>query len=257
MIGAMARGGDVLGELRYTQAATKAAEFIWTNLRGQKSGLSTLLHSHAGGEARIIAFLEDYAFLIKGYLELYEATFERVWLDRAIQLQQEQDERLWDEEDGGYFMSRAAPDVLVRTKTDYDGAEPSGNSIAAQNLFRLALLTEDAKYQARAEQLVRYGLSKVGNYPYAMPEMMAAAHWMVASPMQIVFAGQEIYDFKVEANVHYSPLSVQMLASQSVGEFSKSLPPVDGKPTAYVCHDFRCERPVTEVTELSALLKKK
>ena len=253
MIGAIARAGDVLDKLEWVNAAIKAAEFLWSNLRPNGS----LLHRWRSNEARFDAYQDDYAFLIRGFIELYEATFEVIWLARAIELQTELDDTLYDEAEGAYFMSRESPDILVRSKSDYDGAEPSGNSVASNNLFRLAQFTENSAYRERAQRLIRYGVSKVGNFPYAMPEMMAAAHWMLAPPMQIVFAGKEIYDLKVEANRHYIPLSVQMLAATAQGEFAKSLPPIDGKPSAYVCHDFRCELPVTEPEALAELLSKK
>ena len=256
MIGAMARAGDLLDNLAWTQAASTAAEFIWTRLRPN----GRLLHrwrdadGASPAEARFDAYLDDYAFLIKGFLELYEAVLDVRWLQRAIELQSEMDAALYDDNEGAYYMSRATPDILVRSKSDYDGAEPSGNSVAAHNLFRLASLTEKAEYRAQAERLVQYGVSKVAKFPYAMPEMMAAAHWMLASPMQIVFAGKEIFDLKTVANAQYTPLSVQMLASQSLGTFASTLPAIDGKPTAYLCHDFRCEWPTTEPTVLATQL---
>ncbi len=151
MIGAIARAGDILNEPRFVQSAVAAAEFIWTELRL----MGTLLHRWHSGEARFDAYLDDYAFLIKGYLDLYEATFDIKWVDRVIELQQEQDLVLYDEKDGGYFHARELPDILLRTKSDYDGAEPSGNSISALNLFRLSHFTEEERYKIREEEILR------------------------------------------------------------------------------------------------------
>jgi uncharacterized protein len=251
MIGAMARGGDLLGEKRYIEAAKNAAEFIWTNLR--PSG--KLLHRWREGEARFDAYLESYAFFIKGLLELYEATFEVVWLERAIELQREQDSELYDDSSSGYFTNREALDLLMRTKSDYDGAEPSGNSIATLNLFRLAQFTENSDYRERAERTLKLFAAKVEKYPYAMPELISAAFWTIKPPMQIVFAGEELKVLKAEANTFYLPLGVKMLASQSIGEFAKILDAKDGQATAYICRNFKCELPVSDPSSLSKILQ--
>ena len=250
MIGAMARAGDILKEERYINAAARGAEFIWTKLRPN----GKLLHRWRDGEARFDAYLESYAFFIKGLLELYEATFDVRWLERAIELQNEQDRELYDDKAGGYFMNREAPDILVCTKTDYDGAEPSGNSIAVLNLFRLAQFTGESQYREKAEQTLKLFARKVAKYPYAMPEMMSAAFWMIEPPMQIVLAGENISALNDEINVCYLPLSVKMRALQSIGEFAKSLSAKEGQATAYVCRDFKCELPVNDSSDLKRVL---
>jgi len=250
MIGAMARAGDILGKKHYIESAKKAANFLWNNLRRD----GKLLHRWRDGEARFDAYLDDYAFLIKGFLDLYEASFETIWIERAIELQGEQDNVLYDAESGVYNMNRPSNDIIFQSKNDYDGAEPSGNSVAVLNLFRLAVLTEDNRYKNRAEEILQYFSSKVSGFPYAMPEMMAAAFWSVKSPMQIVFAGKDISALKQSLNDKYLPVSVKMLASESIGEFAKSLSAIEGKPTAYVCQNFTCELPVTDVSGLERLL---
>jgi uncharacterized protein YyaL (SSP411 family) len=250
MLGAIARAGDVLQEPRYLEVATKAGEFVWKNLRRA----DLLLRTWRNGDAGIPAFLDDYAFLIKGYLELYEATFEAVWLERAIQLQKEQDRDLYDSSSAGYFMSREAPDVLVRSKSDYDGAEPSGNSISVLNLLKLAILTENDSYRQRAEETLHYFALKIQGYPYAMPEMMVGAIWLEQMPAQIVYAGKDIQSLKRETNSRFLPRSVHMSSESTRAPFAKSLSAIDGKPTAYVCKNFACELPVTTSAELSRVL---
>jgi len=250
MLGAIARAGDVLQEPRYVEAAKKAGEFVWKNLRPGNS----LLRTWRNGEAGIPAFLDDYAFLIKGYLELYEATFEKLWLERAIQLQEEQDGDLYDADSAGYFMSREAPDVLVRSKSNYDGAEPSGNSIAILNLLKLAVLTEKESYRHRAEETLHYFALKVQGYPYAMPEMMVGALWSLDAPSQIVFAGKNVMSLKTKVNEHYLPRTVKIRSETAIASFAKSLHEAEGKPTAYVCKNFACELPVTTPAELSRVL---
>jgi uncharacterized protein len=250
MIGAMARAGDVLGKKQYIESAKKAANFIWDNLRNE----GKLLHRWRDGEARYDAYLDDYAFLIKGLLDLYEASFEKIWIERAIELQQKQDAMLYDTRSGIYNMNRPSSDIIFQSKNDYDGAEPSGNSISALNLFRLAMITEKDSYEKRAEEILQYFSAKISEFPYSMPEMMTAAFWSMKSPMQIVFAGSDVLELKQSANDKYLPVCVKMLASESVGEFAKSLTAIDGKPAAYVCRNFTCELPVTDGSKLERLL---
>ena len=116
-------------------------------------------------------------------------------------------------------------------------------------------MTEDDGYKTRAEKILKYFATKVSGFPYAMPAMMSAAFWSLNSPLQIVFAGNDTsVALKQSANEKYMPVCVKMLASEAIGEFAKSLSEVNGKPTAYVCHNFSCELPVTKVTDLERLL---
>ncbi len=250
MIGAIARVGDILNEPRYVRAAIAAAEIIWNHLRPG----GTLLHRWRDGEARFEAYLDDYAFLIKGYLDLYEATFDAIWIERAIALQEEQDSVLHDKSDGGYFNARESPDLILRAKNDYDGAEPSGNSIAALNLFRLANFTEDDRFRVPAEKTLNAFIAKVKNHLYAMPEMMVAALWTMERPAQIVFTGDDIAELKRVTNSHYLPMSVKMKADTSIGSFSQSHHVLEGNATVYVCQNFVCQLPITEPAELEKLL---
>jgi uncharacterized protein len=256
MLGAMASAGDLLEEPRFFDAARSAGEFIWKTLR--PNGL--LLHrwhdgdEHSSAEARFAASLDDFAFLIQGYLDLYEATFDIQWLESAMELQEEQDSALYDTQGNGYFNTREAPDLILRVKNDYDGAEPSGNSVSVRNLFRLSAFTENNKYQKRAEEIVHAFTNRIGTHPFVMPALVAAAFWSLRSPMQIVFAGEDFTTLKQIANSKYLPVSVKMLASQSIGEFAKSLVPKESNSTAYVCHDFKCELPVAEPLELERML---
>jgi uncharacterized protein YyaL (SSP411 family) len=256
MIGAMARAGDVLNEQRYITSAIAAGEFIWNNLRPN----GNLLHRWRDGderssaEARFDAYLDDYAFLINGYLDLYEATFDPVWMKRAILLQEEQDTALYDPENSGYFDARPAPDLILRAKNSYDGAEPSGNSITVLNLFRLANLTENDRYKARAEETLQAFAAKVRQYPYAMPELMTAAFWSLTSPTQLVFAGDDLDEFRSVLNDRYLPVSVKLRRENSDVAFTRSLPEMEGVSSVYVCKNFVCQLPVTSPSDLEKLL---
>jgi uncharacterized protein len=155
MIGAMARAGRALGESRYLEAARRAATFVVARLR---DAAGTLLHSYRDGTAKIPALLDDYAFLVDGLLGLHAATGDRLWLEEASRLVAEQDARLWDEDEGGYFAAAESADLLVRSKPAHDGAVASGNGVSALNLLELASLLGRHSYETKAEALLqRFG----------------------------------------------------------------------------------------------------
>jgi hypothetical protein len=153
MIGAMARVGALLGEVRYLDAATRAADFVLAQLRDGGDG--TLLHTYREGQARVPAFLDDYAFLVEGLLELHRATDQNRWAEEAVGLVEEQEARLGDPESGGYFAAGEDPRLLFRARPAFDGAVASGNGVAALNLVTLAELTGDPLWAERAEGVVR------------------------------------------------------------------------------------------------------
>ncbi|MDP4219235.1 MAG: thioredoxin domain-containing protein [Bacteroidota bacterium] len=259
MIGAMARAGDVVGESRYREAAVRAATFVWQKLYEETGG--KLLHRWRDGEARFDATLDTYAYLIKGFLELFEASLDEVWLQHAIQLQQEQDTQLYDQSSGGYFTSREAADIIIRTKNDYDGAEPSGNSVSVLNLLRLHSITANPELKEKAERTLLYFAGKLAKYPYTMPEMLVAMEWHHYAPSEIVFAG-DIMDnhyltMRGELAQFYLPRKV-LISTQTgqAGDFAKSLTSKDGKLTVYFCTNRTCELPITEPSDLKDLLEK-
>jgi hypothetical protein len=148
MIGAMARAGARLAAPRYLEAAARAARFVLASLRDERGGL---LHSWRGGRAHVPAFLDDYAFLVEGLLELHASSGERLWLDEAVRLAEEQERRLGDPRDGGYYAAGEDPRLLVRAKPAFDGAVASGNGIAALNAVALFRATGDPAWRDRAE----------------------------------------------------------------------------------------------------------
>ncbi len=259
VIGALARVGDVLGNLYYINAALRSAAFIWQKLY-IKPG-SKLLHRWRDGEARFDATLDTYAFLVKGFLELYDATLDNTWLERAIILQEEQDHYLYDDKQGGYFTSREAPDIIIRTKNDYDGAEPSGNSISVLNLLKLHAITANSEYKEKAERTLLNFAGKLAKYPYTMPEMLVGIEWHHYAPTEIVFVGDlsgEIYkNMRREFAKYYLPRKVLVSSSSNMANnFAKNLPMKDDKLTIYFCSNQTCELPITELDELKSYLEK-
>jgi hypothetical protein len=171
MIGAMARTGRLLGEKRYVEAARRGAAFVLDTMRGADG---RLLHAYRDGAARIPAFLDDYAFLVQGLLELDEATGEERWRLEALRLLDEQDARLWDESASGYFAAGEDPRLLFRAKPAYDGAVAAGNGIAALNLVELARRLGDGRFRERAERLLKAFGHGIAQMPLAHVSLVQA-----------------------------------------------------------------------------------
>ena len=266
MISAYARGAQVLDEPRHLEIATRAARFVRTNLYEEKSKL--LYRNYRGSRSDIEGFADDYAFVIQGLLDLYEASFDVEWLKFAIQLQEMQDRLFFDEKNGGYFSTSGKDEsVFLRMKDDNDGAEAAASSVAALNLLRLARLTDDKKMAEHARKTVDAFAMTLSHFPSAMPQMLTALDYALSKPRQIVIAGKknaaETKELLREANRHFLPKRVLVLADGAEGqeyfgeknEAIRAMSPIDGKPAAYVCENFTCKAPVTDAKQLRELLK--
>ncbi|MEZ4469809.1 MAG: thioredoxin domain-containing protein [bacterium] len=253
MIHALATGGLVFGEARYLEAAQRAADFLWTALRVDGDHLR---RTWKDGQAKHAAVLEDYGFVIEGLLTLFEATGDPRRLDQARALQAVLDAEHADPV-GGYFLTGAtahAADALpVREKPDYDGALPAGNSVAASNLLRLAELTGDAAFRARADRLLA-SLGRVLASPGA-PRLLAALDMALDRMREIVIVAPDRAAAEPLLAVlrrTWLPDRVLVLLLDGPRVGADRVPLVDGKdlqggqPTAYVCEAGRCERPTSD-----------
>ncbi|HYM20772.1 MAG TPA: thioredoxin domain-containing protein [Candidatus Kapabacteria bacterium] len=255
MIAALSRAADVLHAPEYLSAATNASAFIWSELYEQPGGM--LVHRWRDAEAKFPAYLESYAFLIKGFLALYEASFDQRWLERAIILQHEQDSLFYDHEHGAYYSSREQTDLIVRMKNDYDGAEPSGNSVSVLNLLRLFELTGNEIYRKNASNTLSYFSGRLTQYPYTMPELLTAAIWQLHPPAEIVFAGEHKRENGAARKLiatRYMPRKVLMYADKQslhLSGFARSL--ASDEFTIYYCHNQVCDLPVHNSEELGKL----
>ena len=265
MISGFARAYQVLENERDLSAAKGAADFILTHLYDEKRG--ALLRRYRKGEAAIDGYLDDYAFLIQGLLDLYEACFDVAYLTWAITLQKRQDALFWDDQAGGYFSTSGRDDtILLRMKESYDGAEPSPNSVGVLNLLRLAQMTDDNEFRHKAEATLAAFSSTVKRAPHAMPQMMAAFDFHLTKAMQIIIAGTPgAPDTRAMLSVihaHFIPNKILLLADGAVGQaelaaglpFVRDLVPLEGKATAYVCENYACKLPSSDVKTLATLL---
>jgi len=262
MIGALARGGAILAEETYTRAAIRAATFIREQLYDRKT--RTLRRRWRQGEAAMAAQLDDYAFLIRGLLDLYRAVQEPGWLLWAEDLTRTQI-ALFRDEAGGFFDSAPDPLVPLRTKADHDGAEPSGNSVAALNFLDLAVLLDRREYRDLAAATMAAFGDILGRYPTAMAGMLAALEQQLAPARQVVIAGppeaEETRALLRTVHESYQPGLAILLADHGPNqemlagnlEFMRNVATQE-KPTAHLCENFTCQIPATEVEELRKML---
>src|SRR6516162_5864105 len=266
MISAFARAAQVLDDSRYLEIATRAANFLRGNLYVEKSRL--LYRSYREGRSNVEGFADDYAFVVQGLLDLYEASFDVEWLKLAIELQETQDHLFFDAKNGGYFSSSARDErVFVRMKDDNDGAEPAGSSIAALNLQRLSQTFDDPKIAERAKKTIAAFATILSQFPSGMPQMLVAVENSLGKSRQIVIAGKkdspETKALLKEVHRHFLPNAIVILADANEGqkylgeknEAIRAMSLVEGKPAAYVCENFTCKAPLTDLKQLSDLLK--
>ncbi|NPV47037.1 MAG: thioredoxin domain-containing protein [Armatimonadetes bacterium] len=263
MIAALARAGVVLGEAQYTRAAVTAAEFIRRELTLADG---YLLHRFRDGQAGLSGYLDDYAFLTWGLLELYEATFEPRWLDWAMDLTQQLVQHWWDESGGGFFFtSEHAEPLLVRSKDLYDGAIPSGNAVALSNLLRLARLTGRTELEGYADRMLRAFGAQVRSNPTAHTHLLSALDFALGPTREVVIAGDpasaSAQPLLRAARSGYRPRQVLLLKSAEtaaalgqLAPYTAPLPIEEHQAVAYVCNNGACELPTSDPGELTTRL---
>src|SRR5438874_7856362 len=265
MISAYARAAQVLDEPHYLEDATRAADFVRAHLWDDSE--KTLYRSYRDGRGGVEGFADDYAFVIQGLLDLYEASFDVEWLKFAVELQKTQDRLFFDEKNGGYFStSGKEKSVVLRMKDDNDSAEPAASSVAALNLLRLAQIRGEKQWEERTRKTIDAFATTLSHFPSAMPQMLVALDYSLSKPRQIVIAGKkdapETKALLEEVRRHFLPKTVLLLADGGEGqkflgernEAVRAMSLIDGKPAAYVCENFTCKAPATDPKHLAELL---
>ena len=252
MISAYARASLALGDERYANRAARAADFVLGRMRRR----GRLLRSWKDGRAEREAYLDDYAFVIAGLLDLYEATGDVRWLREAIGLDRVLEAQFEDRDGGGFFMTGDEHEkLLAREKPAYDGAEPSGNSVHALNLLRLHELTTQDSYRQRAERTIRAFGAILARRPAALSEMLLALDYRLDTPKEIVVVAPrsraEAAPFLAELRTRFVPnFTLSVVAGHD--DLGGLVPLVegkialDGKVTAYVCENRVCDLPTTD-----------
>ena len=257
MLGAFARAYAVLGEKKYRVAAEKNLAFIQTKLWDKKSG--SLYHRWRDGERDNVQLLEGYAFLLSGVIELYEATLDPAHLNFAIKLAGAMIAKFYEAENGGFWQSTSgAKDLILRVKDDYDGAEPSGNSVATLALLKLAAITGRDDFKQPAEATLRLFAHRLQNFPQAMPFMLHALDFWLDEPRRVVIAGDahsaRARELLRAAHSVYQPNKIVLGNAGAVGEFARSLPARNG-PVVYLCTGKACQPPASEAAKVRELLQ--
>jgi len=266
MISAFAKAGAALNEPRYAAAARRAADFIVSRMYDASTG--TLLRRFREGDAAIPGFLDDYAFLTQALIDLYETGFEIRDLELALRLTAKQSKLFEDAEHGAFFSTAAGDATLVmRIKEDYDGAEPSGNSIAVMNLLRLAQFSRREDLRVSAERALAAFGSRIMAAPVGVPQMLAAYEFAISKPRQIVLVGDraqpDMQSLLQALNARFLPDRIVLVLDDGHTRHAltgylpelAAMTAVDGRATAYVCENYACQLPVTDVERFRQLLQ--
>lgn len=252
MISAFAKGYTALGEERYLDAARRAAAFFLTAMYEARTG--SLRRRFCDGEAAIPAFLDDYAMLAAALLDLFEAAFDPQYLEAAIALARAAMARFEDHSEAGFFSTEShTADLLLRMKDDYDGAEPSGNSVLTELLLRLAHLTGDDAFRLSAERSLAAFAPKAKSQPTMAPQMLVALGRRLAAPEQIVIRcpelSPEIHQMLAPYRGRFSPYSAVLAITDAAAASLNRLAPFlgglerKGRLTIYHCTNFACGLP--------------
>jgi hypothetical protein len=266
MISSLAHGYQVLGDQRYLEAAEKASTFISKNLF--KEG--RLLASYRQGPSDIQGYIDDYAFFQAAQLDLYESTFNTDYLKKAISLEKEMDRLFWDEKGGAYYFNGSDQKdqnrLLTRTKEAYDGVIPSGNSMGALNLYRLAELTGDKAYRDRADAILKCFSGDLAKSGSNFPLMLQAFQFDFGGPAEIFVAGSRNESQKILEMLWKTFLPNKVLIfseDKDIKDLTQLVPWAEGrqsqggKPTVFVCENYECQLPTTDEQKVLELIQKK
>jgi uncharacterized protein YyaL (SSP411 family) len=248
MFGAFARVAAVLGEEKYRAAAEKNLSFIREKLWDDKS--KSLFHRWRDGERDNVQLLEGYAFQLSGVIELYEATLAPAHLDFAIELAEAMLAKFYDGANGGFWQSLGGTsDLILRVKDDYDGAEPSGNSVATLALLKLAAITGRDAFKRAAETTLQLCAHRLQTQPAALAFMLHALDFWLDEPRHVVIAGEngsaEFQKLLRAAHSVYQPNKIVLGNTGAVGPFAKTLS-AKNAATAFVCTGNACQPPTNE-----------
>lgn len=264
MIAALAYGARVLGENKYIEAAEKAIAFISTNLRRDDG---RLLARYRDKEAAYLGYLDDYAFLVWGLIELYQTTLKPTYLKLALDLSKDMLKYFWDETSGGFFLyGNDAESLISRPKEIYDGATPSGNSVAAVNLIRLARLTGNPEFEEKSQQQLKAFGGSVAKSPSGHSHFLMAVWLNHTAGTDITIVGnrqasdtQQLLfvinnKFNPEAIITLKPLQPEESNLTQLAPSIQNKHAIDGKATVHVCKDYSCHQPVNDPRKLAQLL---
>jgi uncharacterized protein len=262
MIAAFSKAAAALQNEEYLQIARQAAEFIFSHLVRKEDG--RLLARYREGEAAFPAYVDDYAFLVWGLIELYQASFDPKYLQQALHFHDEMIKLFEDDEQGGlFFYGSDSEQLITRPKEIYDGAIPSGNSTAAYNALRLSHLTGRTDLEEQAEHILHTFIDDVSHYPPGYAQYLTAAQFALGKSREIVLIGNnedsQLKEMCQAVQTQFLPHTVFLVKSDDRDQITELAPylkdykAVDGQATAYICQNFSCQAPTKNVSKLQNL----
>lgn len=254
MLAAFAEAAAVLGNDEYLAAAKANADFLLSELVNE----GRVLRTWKDGRAKLNGYIEDYANLADGLLELYQVSGEKRYFTEARRLAEMMITEFWDAENGGFFFtSNDHEELIVRNKDFNDNATPSGNSVAADVLLKLAKFTGEEKYERFATTVLRLMSGQIRRFPNGFGRALATLEFALGETKEVALVGEDVSQLTAELWREYRPLKVAAIAGETVGDEVPLLSgrtSVEGKAAAYVCEGFVCKRPVTTPEEFGELL---
>ncbi|MEM0120180.1 MAG: thioredoxin domain-containing protein [Thermoprotei archaeon] len=257
MVAALARGSSALGSNKYLDIAERAACFVLNNMASARGGL---YHVYAGGAAYGEGFLNDYAFMVWGLIELYQATFKTEYLKQAVRLNEYMLTHFWDSAGGGFYLTADNSEHnLVRQKEYYDGAVPSGNSVALSNLLRLSKLTGNTSYEVKANTLLEGVGAQLEANPEGFTHLLCALDFALGPSHEVVIAGERgshtVRTLLGSLRARFAPNCVILLREPQDREivelcgYTQDMHAGGNGPLIYVCSNFSCNKPTDNVEE--------
>ena len=263
MIAALARASIIFQEPSYLEAAIKSSSFVLNKI--SKNG--KLLKRFRNNQAAINSHLDDYAFITWGLLEIYEATFDSKYLSKSLDLMNIMVEDFWDEKNGGFFLGADQSEkLIVRTKTAYDGAIPSGNSVAVMNMLKLSRITGNVKWAELSEKTIRAFSEDIYRAPTGYTLMLSAFLFDTNKSKEIVIVGNgednKTKEFINSFHSKYAPHKILLFKDTSLNNnqleqlanWTSTQYSIDDKPTAYICKNFACNQPTNDLKIALSLL---
>ena len=265
MLAAFAEAAAILGDTKYLEIARRNADFFLDNMierqadDGGRGRTTRLLRTWKDGRAKLNGYIEDYANLADGLIELYQVSGDVRYLNEARTLAETMLTEFWDAEQGGfYFTSNDHEELIVRNKDFFDNATPSGNSVAADVLLKLSKFYGEERYETHANTALRAAANQIRRYPQGFGRALSAAEFGLSAVQEVVIVGERGNDLERAVWSDFRPFKVVAIAA--VPSDGTELPLLEGremideKATAYVCEHFVCQRPVTAANDLTALL---
>jgi uncharacterized protein YyaL (SSP411 family) len=260
MIAALSKVSRAFDRPEYAQTASRAANFIF---REMSSSDGKLFHRYREGEVSVGGFLEDYAFMVWGLIELYQATMDKVHLEQALRLNFLQMQDFMDDNGGFFHTSKDSETLLFRSKEVYDGAIPSGNSVSLMNLLRLSRITGSTALEEKAYTSMKTFSGQIDAMPMAYCQFLQALDFALGPTFEVVIAGnRESKDAKEMLSIigrSFLPNMVFLLKEddsiEKLAPYTKDMVTTDGLATAYVCQGFSCNIPTTDISMMMKMLK--